>query len=318
MTKSKLLPVGVVVCLFAFTTGCASSDKTKGSAPAKETNGLAAAVLTQADAAKRAKELGDIHYKLWFGLDAERTEFDGLVEIKFSYTPQGEAEIPVDLEAGALRSVQLNGKELPAAEVASRFDGHRFKLKTAELAASNTIGIAYSHPYSKDGDGFYRFRDPVDGKVYLYTHFEPFFAHRLFPCFDQPDLKATYELAVVAPRDWQVISNTREISVQRGDGPRSGPFRSRRFSALICSRSTRALTRAGRRRRRFRARARSRPGFSRAPRSRSTSITRNGSRLRPRACVSTARLSATPTRSRSTTRSSFPTSIPARWRTSAR
>ncbi len=39
-----------------------------------------------------------------------------------------------------------------------------------------------------------RFPDPVDGLEYLYTNFEPFCAHQLLPCFDQPDLKGVLTL----------------------------------------------------------------------------------------------------------------------------
>ena len=49
--------------------------------------------------------------------------------------------------------------------------------------------------------------DPEDGEEYLYTNFEPYEAHRLFPCFDQPDIKATYELSVTAPAEWEIIAN---------------------------------------------------------------------------------------------------------------
>jgi aminopeptidase N len=43
--------------------------------------------------------------------------------------------------------------------------------------------------------------------VYLYSDLETFDAHRVYACFDQPDMKASYELAVTAPADWQVVSN---------------------------------------------------------------------------------------------------------------
>ena len=74
--------------------------------------------------------------------------------------------------------------------------------------------IAFSHPYSSDGNGLYRFRDPVDGRDYLYTNFEPYDANRLFPCFDQPDLKATYATRVTVPAAWQVISITAASGVE--------------------------------------------------------------------------------------------------------
>jgi aminopeptidase N len=61
--------------------------------------------------------------------------------------------------------------------------------------------------YMRTGEGLHRFVDPVDGSVYLYSQFETFDAHRMYACFDQPDLKAVFRLVVHAPRDWVVISN---------------------------------------------------------------------------------------------------------------
>lgn len=58
-----------------------------------------------------------------------------------------------------------------------------------------------------DGSGCVSFTD-VDQKQYLYTQFEPFFANRVFPLFDQPDLKAKMKLAVSYPQSWETaISN---------------------------------------------------------------------------------------------------------------
>lgn len=38
----------------------------------------------------------------------------------------------------------------------------------------------------------------------MYTNFEPFEAHRLLPCFDQPDIKGHFTVSVIAPADWKV------------------------------------------------------------------------------------------------------------------
>ena len=48
---------------------------------------------------------------------------------------------------------------------------------------------------------------PADERVYLYSDLETFDAHRVYACFDQPDMKASYELSVTAPADWLVVSN---------------------------------------------------------------------------------------------------------------
>jgi aminopeptidase N len=61
--------------------------------------------------------------------------------------------------------------------------------------------------YSRSGEGLHRFTDPADERVYLYSDLETFDAHRVYACFDQPDMKASYELSVTAPADWVVVSN---------------------------------------------------------------------------------------------------------------
>lgn len=40
------------------------------------------------------------------------------------------------------------------------------------------------------------------------TKFEPTFARRVFPCFDEPKFKAVYDLAVNHHKDFSVISST--------------------------------------------------------------------------------------------------------------
>ena len=61
--------------------------------------------------------------------------------------------------------------------------------------------------YSGDGTGLHRSVDSADGKVYLYTKFEPAYARRVFANFEQPDLKAPFTFHVTAPGHWTVLSN---------------------------------------------------------------------------------------------------------------
>ena len=58
------------------------------------------------------------------------------------------------------------------------------------LAAENELRVVADGAYMRSGEGLHRFVDPVDDSVYLYTQFETFDAHRMYACFDQPDLKA--------------------------------------------------------------------------------------------------------------------------------
>jgi aminopeptidase N len=75
------------------------------------------------------------------------------------------------------------------------------------VAAENTLRVVANCAYMNTGEGLHRFRDPVDKGTYLYTQFEVADARRVYACFDQPDLKATFQLTVLAPHDWAVFSN---------------------------------------------------------------------------------------------------------------
>ena len=78
--------------------------------------------------------------------------------------------------------------------------------------------------YSRTGEGLHRFVDPADGATYLYTHFEPTDARRVFANFEQPDLKARFTFVVTAPDGWRVVSGQAE-SGRTDDAP--GRSRSR-------------------------------------------------------------------------------------------
>ena len=59
----------------------------------------------------------------------------------------------------------------------------------------------------------------------MYTSLEPYQANRVFPCFDQPDLRSTWNLSVNAPAAWQVMHTTRESAVvAEADGRRRWTF----------------------------------------------------------------------------------------------
>jgi aminopeptidase N len=79
----------------------------------------------------------------------------------------------------------------------------------------NLVEIVFHNKYSRDGLGLHYFKDPEDQEVYLYTQFEPFSANRMFPCFDQPDLKALFDFVVKAPASWKVISNENAVKVAK-------------------------------------------------------------------------------------------------------
>ncbi len=114
----------------------------------------------------------------------------------------------IEIAAPSLRGATLNGAGLDLSD----FDGSRLVL--SDLAEANVLVVDADCAYSRTGEGLHRFVDPVDGEAYLYSQFETYDAHRMYACFDQPDLKANFQLRVKAPEHWTCISN----GVARRDG----------------------------------------------------------------------------------------------------
>ena len=157
--------------------------------------------LTRDEARTRASLLSGLSYDIALDLTTGEETFGCTTTIRFRCSAPG-ASTFVDLVAPEVTGASLNGRPLPA----GAFDGNRIQLDG--LDADNEVQVQARCAYEHTGVGLHRFVDPVDGGVYLFTHFEPFDAHRVYPCFDQPDLKAVFELAVRAPAGWLVVANT--------------------------------------------------------------------------------------------------------------
>ncbi len=157
--------------------------------------------LLRSEAAERARLLDVLHYDISLDLTGDET-FRSETRLRCRSLEPG-AETFLDVTAVRVESATLNGTAVPA----GAFDPAAGRLAVGGLAAENEIVVVADHAYEHTGVGLHRFVDPVDGQVYLHTQFEPFDAHRVFPCFDQPDLKATFAFEVEAPAGWEVVSN---------------------------------------------------------------------------------------------------------------
>jgi aminopeptidase N len=157
--------------------------------------------LTRDEANDRASLINVSSYDVVLDLtgSAEST-FDSRTTVLFTSRRAG-ASTFIEIAAPKINSATLNGQPLDV----SGFDGSRLQL--AGLAEANELVVDAVCAYSRTGEGLHRFVDPVDGEVYLYSQFETYDAHRMYACFDQPDLKANFHLHVKAPAHWTVISN---------------------------------------------------------------------------------------------------------------
>ncbi|MFJ4678281.1 aminopeptidase N [Kitasatospora sp. NPDC088783] len=142
-----------------------------------------------------------VHLDVSAAADPGRPTFRSTTRISFDCAEPGTSSF-ADLLAPEVVSVELNGLPLDPAEV---FDGTRVALPV--LAAHNRLTVVAECAYSRTGEGLHRFVDPADGETYLYTHYEPADARRVFANFEQPDLKAPFTFTVTAPAAWDVYAN---------------------------------------------------------------------------------------------------------------
>lgn len=178
--------------------------------------------LSRDEAQQRASLLSvhgyEVHLDVTSAPDADAATFRSTTTIRFSCTTPGAGSF-ADLLAPSVRAATLNGRRLDPAAV---FDGARVALEGLE--AENVLVVDADCAYSRTGEGLHRFTDPADGETYLYTHYEPAEARRVFANFEQPDLKAPYRFTVTAPAAWDVYSNAAEESVAEQDGAKVWRF----------------------------------------------------------------------------------------------
>ncbi|MQS08937.1 aminopeptidase N [Streptomyces alkaliphilus] len=160
--------------------------------------------LTRDEARERARLLRVEEYDIVLDItDAPAGgTFRSETTVRFEANATGSSFI--DLVAPTVHEVVLNGESLDPGKV---FADSRIALPEV-VEGANELRVVADCAYTNTGEGLHRFVDPVDGSTYLYTQFEVPDARRVFACFEQPDLKATFRFTVTAPEGWSVISNS--------------------------------------------------------------------------------------------------------------
>ncbi|MEP7055179.1 MAG: aminopeptidase N [Actinomycetota bacterium] len=187
--------------------------------------------LTRDEARRRAQILAVDSYTVSLDLTVGEKVFASASTVRFRCNEPG-ATTFIELIAQDVGRIELNGADVDLAA----FDGGRIWLPA--LAADNELRVVANCLYVNTGEGLHRFVDPVDSEVYLYSQFETYDAHRVFACFDQPDLKAAFTFDVVAPPHWEVVSNMAATSEPAGGDSRhweyaTSPRMSTYISAIV-------------------------------------------------------------------------------------
>ncbi|MFJ8196133.1 aminopeptidase N [Streptomyces sp. NPDC096152] len=169
-------------------------------------------VLTRDEAQTRAQLL-DVHrYTIDLDLTAGDETFDSLTVIRFTVRAgQDATDTFVELKPAELRSATLDGQPLDPENLVD----NRLPLKNL-APGEHELRVDAAMRYSRTGEGMHRFTDPTDGETYLYTQLFMEDVQRVFAAFDQPDLKAVFDLTVTAPEGWTVLANG--VTEHLGDG----------------------------------------------------------------------------------------------------
>src|SRR5918994_46869 len=116
----------------------------------------------------------------------------------------------LEVQPVSLNAVTVNGKAVDV----TRLERGRVPIETDP--GENVVVVDAVMRYRHDGEGLHRSVDPADGRHYVYAMTFLDAAPSIFGCFDQPDLKAVWNLRVRAPREWVVLGNSPATQVEPG------------------------------------------------------------------------------------------------------
>lgn len=146
----------------------------------------------------RKSNLSNIQYTLHFNIsENSNQDISGTNTISFQYLQQPNDFLYIDFKEDGkkIKKVQINDKQRPIV-----FENEHLIIDASFLKqGNNNITIEFIA-----GNGALNRRDD-----FLYTLFVPDRARTVFPCFDQPDLKASFKLSLTIPQNWIAIANGR-------------------------------------------------------------------------------------------------------------
>ena len=153
-------------------------------------------------AQRRAAQISGLHDDLALDLTGAETAA-GHVSIRFDRAARS-GDLVLDFRGSALSDLLVNGHPAPTD---GRRDGHLVLPRRLLRTGANTVAARFETAIAASGAAIIRYHDDKDGQTYLYTLLVPSDANLLFPCFDQPDLKARFTWSLTAPAGWTVVAN---------------------------------------------------------------------------------------------------------------
>ncbi|MDQ6737500.1 MAG: M1 family aminopeptidase, partial [Gemmatimonadota bacterium] len=120
------------------------------------------------------------------------------------FTRTAPGEVILDFRGPQTGAITVNGRPLDA----SAGNGRHIRISsTLVKPGENRVSVDFKALIAPVGASIIRYRDATDQATYLYTLLVPSDANQLFPCFDQPDLKARTTLTLTIPSAWNAVAN---------------------------------------------------------------------------------------------------------------
>ncbi|KAF8198244.1 leucyl aminopeptidase [Mycena galopus ATCC 62051] len=158
-----------------------------------------------------------LHYDLTFWTDLESLEFGGFVTVDLDILEEASAIVlncsdDLKLDDASVRCAALDADQLRSVAISTDKELKRATLNliTALPAGSKVqVKISYSAKLRDSMNGYYKSAWNRDGKTeyYALTQFQPTDARAAFPCWDEPQLKATFTITMISRVETVNISN---------------------------------------------------------------------------------------------------------------
>ena len=159
------------------------------------------------------------HYRLTLEPDLTEFTFSGSAVIGVAVVEATAVVVlnAVELEADSAAIRAPGGSEFVAVDIALDEDAERLTLTFPESLAPGDyeLTVSFRGTLNDQLRGFYRstFEDDAgNDAVIATTQFEATDARRAFPCWDEPDLKATFGVTLIVPAGYAAISNGPEVT----------------------------------------------------------------------------------------------------------
>jgi len=149
------------------------------------------------------------HYDLEVRPDAAAATFKASVRISIE-VQRATPDIQLNADNLSFSSVTVSGtSEVPAVSFDTRLQTATLHFPTALTVGHHLLGIDYTGHINASGSGLFLvdYAGPHGRRRALYTQFENYYARQFFPCWDEPNRKATITLTVTAPQADMVVSN---------------------------------------------------------------------------------------------------------------